>query len=431
VVTPREVKGRWLLGWASAAYLPTALGALGLTIFAPLLRHAAWLAAEPGGAIVRVVLVLLWLAAIGNGQRTCLRGIGIRWSWVLFAPLGFAAAVAVVVLLTNNAGVSPRPSVVLGAFVPGLAQAALLRGRLRTWPLWVVASGIGIVFAGGCAYFLGDTPNPWVPLASGLATFPYSLVTGATLLWLDRPAAPTGPAPLSPIPDCGSVALSANWERLRLAALAATTLAGGCFGFIARAAATIVLDGPEQWRQVEANRVCSASAERSASGCTISTCDEHRSLQGGVAWLDGAARASCGETVTVCGHPYRCECEVCSPEPDYPSRMTRQRKAVYKPPDDEKGIILFTVSYQDGKCEGVGDPHYGEKKTCMVSAWDNSHVGGCLRHTNEPSTGEFSCGQSRTVCGGVEVFCECLDAGIQQLRVGGARVEQSEPCTEK
>jgi hypothetical protein len=182
--------------------------------------------------------------------------------------------------------------------------------------------------------------------------------------------------------------------------------------------------GPDHWVRREAGLSCSSYAERSATGCTVSRCEE---IGGGFA--DGKIRIACNETAEVCGHAYHCECQTCSDAPDYATRMTRKRRAVYTPPHED-GIVLFTVSYEDGKCEGVADPHYGHEKLCMVSAWDNSHVGGCYRPTGDPATGTFDCDESRTVCGGVQLRCDCFDGGFKQLRILGAGVERPEPCVE-
>lgn len=177
--------------------------------------------------------------------------------------------------------------------------------------------------------------------------------------------------------------------------------------------------GDAGWKQTLPNGFCFAHAATSALGCTVAVgVNTYDPVDGGdvlVMAADKKVHAGCDETVDACGHAYRCECEKCDGSVDYASRMTRGRREEVDPPD-ERGIFLFTVRYDGGKCEGVGDPHYGSAQHCMVSAWDDSHVGGCYRHTTEPGTGEFSCGQFVKVCG-IRVRCDCPDAGVQVLTV--------------
>ena len=180
--------------------------------------------------------------------------------------------------------------------------------------------------------------------------------------------------------------------------------------------------GPNEWVTRAPGQSCTADAQRTAFGCTITRCTESGPADGGEGEYTqgfGRVRASCGETVEVCGRASKCECEICSEVPDYATRMSRNRRATRTRPD-ENGSVVFSVSYDDGQCEGVANPHYGEDKLCHVSAWDDSQVGGCHRNTNEPGSRTFFCGESVTVCGGVEVRCECLDGGVQQLSVSGA-----------
>jgi hypothetical protein len=132
----------------------------------------------------------------------------------------------------------------------------------------------------------------------------------------------------------------------------------------------------------------------------------------------GEVRAACGETVEVCSQAYRCDCETCSDVPDYASRMSQDRSFNLTGSSGWGGVD-FKVTYDGGRCQGVGDPRYGGAKICMVSAWDDSDLGGCHRHMTDPGTGIFLCGDSKSVCGGVRVECDCSDGG-QALRVSDA-----------
>ncbi len=142
----------------------------------------------------------------------------------------------------------------------------------------------------------------------------------------------------------------------------------------------------------------------------------------------GVESVGCGETADVCGRAYRCECQRCSDTPDYATRMTRKRQAVYSPPTYRADTIFFSVAYEDGKCEGVAGTRYGDDEPCTVSAWDDSQVGGCYRHTTDPGTGAIACGASVTVCGGVELRCDCMDGGVRWLTVTGATEKATAWC---
>lgn len=180
------------------------------------------------------------------------------------------------------------------------------------------------------------------------------------------------------------------------------------------------MSGSSHWVDRTLLSSCSANAKTSGLGCTVSHCTK---MFGSFAC--GKTRADCGQTVEVCGRPYHCDCEACSDVPDYPSRMTRDRYAVIQAPT-ASGNVMFTVSYEGGKCEGIASSHYGSSNLCMVSAWDDSHVGGCDRHVNDPGTGTFACSSSASVCGGVRAYCDCSNGG-QVVRISDAFVAASAP----
>jgi hypothetical protein len=177
-----------------------------------------------------------------------------------------------------------------------------------------------------------------------------------------------------------------------------------------------------EWLEKASGYRCSASAERSANGCTITRCTESFPADGGDGEYTsgyGEVRAACNETVRVCGSDYFCKCEMCEPEPDYATRMSRGRKATFSPPTD-KGILLFEVRYDGGKCEGAADSHYGAKDECQAGAWDKSRVGGCLRESYDDNSGTFGCGETRELCDGLALTCDCSLPGPNRFRITGA-----------